>query len=342
VTKTEKQLHIRGIILRWVIPLGISAIAFFLIFRKLPFSEIVLNIKRINFQVFALATVAFIVSYVFRAACWYILLQRKVAFRDVFFTMGAGYLLNNIFPFRLGEIGRAVMLDDPQGPSALEALSTILIERIFDVFIAAVCVLSMLPRVFGEGLDQAIFFIALGLTTGGLFLLYLAVRFQNAITSWLRRWGEKRRFISTWVEPKVSQALEGLRILNNWKAFTLAFLCLATSWLIAFGEHFIVFRNLYPNPQFWWMIFILGVGAFGAALPAAPSGLGVFEGAIVGGFALLGVDAGIAFTHAIVIHVIFFVYSSLIGLIGLRLRGEAAAAFFDRVLNRSTTIRTAG
>jgi len=342
VTKNEKQRHIRGIILRWVIPLGISAIAFFLIFRKLPFSEIVLNIKRINFQIFALATVAFIVSYVFRAACWYILLQRKVAFRDVFFTMGAGYLLNNIFPFRLGEIGRAVMLDDPQGPSALEALSTILIERIFDVFIAAVCVLSMLPRVFGEGFDQAIFFIALGLTTGGLFLLYLAVRFQNAITSWLRRCGEKRRFISTWVEPKVSKTLEGLKILNNWKAFTLAFLCLATSWLIAFGEHFIVFRSLYPKPQFWWMIFILGVGAFGSAIPAAPSGLGVFEGAIVGAFALLGVDAGIAFTHAIVIHVIFFIYSSLIGLIGLRLRGEAAAAFFDRVLNRSTTIRTAG
>ena len=57
---------------------------------------------------------------------------------------------------------------------------------------------------------------------------------------------------------------------------------------------------------------------------------------------LLGVDAGIAFTHAIVIHVIFFIYSSLIGLVGLRMRGEAAIAFFDRVFNRSTEIRTAG
>lgn len=328
--------------LRWGIPLGLSAIAFFFIFRKLPFSEIVQNLKRINIQVFTLATIAFFVSYVFRTTCWYILLQRKVAYRDVFFTMGAGYLLNNIFPFRLGEIGRAVLLDNPQGPSALEVLSTILVERIFDVFIAAVCVLSMLPRIVSSALDQVVFLIALGLTIGGITLLYLAVRFQNAITSWLRRWGEKRRFIATWVEPKVKKVLEGLKILNNWKAFLLAFLCLAASWLIAFGEHFIVFQSLYPDPQFWWMIFVLGVGAFGAALPAAPAGLGVFEGAIVGAFVLVGVDTGSAFTHAIVIHVIFFVYSSLIGLIGLRLRGEAAAVFFDRVLNRSTTIRTAG
>lgn len=342
MTKVEKQRQFMGNVLRWVIPLAISAIAFVLIFRKLPLSEIVANIKKINLQVFVIATAAFFVSYFCRAACWYILLQRKVAYWDVFFTMGAGYLLNNIFPFRLGEIGRAMLLDDPQGPSALEVLSTILVERIFDVFIAAVCVLSMLPRVVNDDLDQVIFLIAFGLTIGGLILLFLAVRFQNAITSWLRRWGEKKRFIRTWVEPKVNQVLEGLRILKNWKALLLAFLCLAASWVIAFGEHFIVFRSLNPDPQFWWMIFILGVGGFGAALPAAPSGLGVFEGAIVGAFALLGVDTGIAFTHAIVIHVIFFIYSNLIGLIGLRLRGEEAVAFINRVFNRSTEIRTAG
>jgi hypothetical protein len=38
----------------------------------------------------------------------------------------------------------------------------------------------------------------------------------------------------------------------------------------------------------------------------------------------------------------FFTYSSLIGLIGLRLRGEAAIALFNRVINRSTEIKTAG
>ncbi len=48
--------------------------------------------------------------------------------------MSAGYLLNNIFPFRLGEIGRAILLDDPERSPALEVFSSILMERVFDVF----------------------------------------------------------------------------------------------------------------------------------------------------------------------------------------------------------------
>ena len=39
-----------------------------------------------------------------------ILLQNKAPYRRVFLTLNQGYLLNNIFPFRLGELGRAFLL----------------------------------------------------------------------------------------------------------------------------------------------------------------------------------------------------------------------------------------
>ena len=342
MTNNARKSGLLWKILRWLIPLGFSAGAFWLVLREIAFSQIIDNLAKINFRIYLLASLAFFMSYFFRVFCWYLLLRRKVSYKDVFFTMGVGYLLNNIFPFRLGEIGRAVLLDDPPGPSALEVLSSVLVERIFDVFLAAVFVLSMLPRILGESFDHTMILIAFILTIAGLVVLFIAVRFRDCIMNWVKRWGERAIFVKTWIEPKVSQVLEGLTVLNDPRAFLLAFFCLAISWFIAFGENYIIFQSLYPQPPFWWMIFVLSVGAFGAALPAAPSGLGVFEGVMVAAFALLGVGSKTAFTHAIVIHALAFVFTNILGLLGLRLRGEAVIGLYQRVVNRSTENRPAG
>ena len=329
-----------GRILRWVIPLMISAGAIWLVLRELEFPLVMENLGMISWQIYLLASLAYFVSYFFRAYCWYVLLQRQVSYKDVFFTMGAGYLLNNLFPFRLGEIGRAVLLGDPEGPTTLAVLSSVLVERIFDVFWAAVFILAMLPRILGGEFDQTLILFAFILTVIGLAVLYLAARFRKRIEVWLQNWGKKAQFIKNWVTPKVIQVLEGLSVLNQPKAFLIAFGSLGISWLIAFTENYVVFQSLYPDPPFWWMVFVLSVGAFGAALPSAPAGLGVFEGVMVAAFGILGVSSEIAFTHAIVIHALAFFYSNIFGLIGLRMRGEAVVSLYQRVVNRSPNIET--
>ncbi len=325
--------------LRWLVPLGISAGAIWLVFRNVQWSMIVDNLAKISPMTYVWATIAFFLSYFFRVFCWYILLRRKVSYKDAFFTMGAGYLLNNLFPFRLGELGRAVLLDDPEGVSALEALSSVLVERIFDVFLAAVFVLSMVPRLLGQDFDQRLIIMAFLITMLGMIVLYLAARFRLRITTWLERWGEKSELIKRWITPRARKVLEGLSVLNEPRAFLLAFGSLTVSWLIAFLENYIVFQNLYASPPFWWMVFVLGAGAFGAALPSAPSGIGVFEGMTVAAFAVLGIGSTLALTHAIVIHVLSFVITNIIGLIGLRMRGEAVVGLYQRVINRKPKIQ---
>jgi uncharacterized protein (TIRG00374 family) len=146
--------------------------------------------------------------------------------------------------------------------------------------------------------------------------------------------GEKRRFIKIWLAPNIRQILDGLSVLRKPSAFVLAFGSLTLSWVIAFGENFVIFQSLYSEPKFWWMVFVLSAAAFGAALPSAPSGFGVFEGVMVSAFTLININTGTAFTHAIVIHAIAFVFSNIIGLIGLRMRGEAVIALYQRAVHR--------
>lgn len=334
----DKNGHFLGRLLRWLIPLGISAGAIWLVLRDISFSQFISNLSRIGFQTYLLATLAFFVSYSFRVYCWYILMRRKVSYKDAFFTMGAGYLLNNLFPFRLGEIGRAVLLAQPDKVSGLEVLSSILVERVFDVFLAALFVLSMLPRILGGGFDQTLILIAFVVTLVGLIGLFLAAKFRKHIMTWIEKLGNRITFIKTWIAPKAVQVLEGLSVLTNPGAFALAFSALVVSWFIAFGKNYIIFNSLSPNPPFWWMIFVLSAGAFGAALPSAPAGLGVYEGVIVAAFALLGVEADLAFTHAIVTHLLVFIYTNIVGLIGLQMRGEAVVSLYHRVVRRPSEV----
>lgn len=323
-----------GKILRWLIPLAFSGIAFWLIFRQVEFSQLVENLSKIGWRPILLASLFYFLSFFARAFCWYLLLRRKVSFKDAFFTMSAGYLLNNIFPFRLGEVGRALLLDDPERSSALEVFSSVVVERVFDVFLAALFVLAMLPRIMGGTFDQRLILLALILAVVGLVVLFLAARFREQVTRWLEKRGERSRFVKQWLTPKAVQLLEGLSVLGQPGTFLLAFGSLTLSWFLAFGENYIIFSSLHPDPPFWWLIFVLSAAAFGGALPAAPASLGVFEGVMVAAFALLGVDADTAFTHAIVIHALAFGYASIMGLIGLRLRGQAVVNLYQRAVHR--------
>ena len=325
--------------LRWLVPLLISGLAIWLVLREIDFSQFVTNLRLIRWPTFLLASVFYFASYAVRVFCWYILLRRKVSYGDAFFTMGVGYLLNNIFPFRLGEIGRAVFLDDPERISMFEVLSSVVVERVFDVFLAAVFVLSVLPQILGGNYDQRLITVALVTALIGLGVLFLLANNRIRIGTWLDRWGDRSKFLKHWLTPKILHALEGLSVLTTPRVFLLAFFSLALSWGLAFVQNHLIFNNLYSDPPFWWMTFVLSAGAFGAALPSAPAGLGVFEGAVVAAFALLGVGAEVAFTHAIVIHAMTFIYSSLIGLIGLRLRSEVLFTFIQRVLKRAPQVQ---
>ena len=334
MTEAKNQRSL-GKILRWLIPLAISALAIWLVLRQVGLSQVIANLSKIRWQAILLASLVYFLSLFARVFAWYILLHKRVSFKDAFFAMNAGYLLNNVFPFRLGEIGRALLLDRPEGPKAFEVLSSVVMERIFDVFLAAVFVLAMLPRAIGGDFDQRIVWLALALTGVGLVVLFLMARNHERINGWMAKWGERAEWVKTRIAPRVAELLAGLAVLKSPGAFLLAFGSLAFSWVISFGENYIIFNQLYPNPPFWWMIFVLSMAAFGAALPSAPAGLGVFEGVMVAAFALLGVNADLAFTHAVVIHALAILFTGILGLIGLRLQGQALVSLYQRAVHKT-------
>ena len=82
----------------------------------------------------ALAVV--VVTLVLRAYRWGMLFypDRPPLLGKLFSALSIGYLISTILPARLGDVVRAALVGEGKGPRFAQALSTVVVERLLDMF----------------------------------------------------------------------------------------------------------------------------------------------------------------------------------------------------------------
>ncbi|MBT4483103.1 MAG: flippase-like domain-containing protein [Candidatus Latescibacteria bacterium] len=113
----------------------LSAVALYLAFRNVPFTEFVQYIKSINFLwTVPVMAIAFL-SYVFRVYRWAYILSsiRKITFWEAFHPLMIGFMINCVLPGRVGEFARPAILQKKDNIPFSAGLATIVVERVFDV-----------------------------------------------------------------------------------------------------------------------------------------------------------------------------------------------------------------
>lgn len=320
---------------RWLPGLVISVIAIFLLIRFSNWPEVLDAISGIKLGWFIPALIFFMISIGFRALSWMILLQKKVNYGRVFLTLNEGYLLNNIFPFRLGELGRAFLLSETTTLSGFFVLSTIVIERTYDLAIAAGLFLATLPYVFsiesGQSIAVGVFIIGMI----GLFTMFVLARNRSWIKSKLDEFSLHRFVIRDRIVPRIDSLLDGLGVLASFDQFSLSLLLMILSWLFGGLELIFLARSFGVDLEIWMVGFILGMISIGIAIPSAPAGLGVFEAAAVGAFSLLGLSTSTGLAIAFVSHFISITFTGLIGMYGIFRDGESITGLYQHLRNMS-------
>src|SRR5258705_5414282 len=130
---------------RWItIAVGvlISAVAFFFAFRQMNFNEVWAAVTHIQ-PGWALAACVLIgISAFARGVRWSILLQRRLPVMDSFWLWVIGFLFNNVLPLKIGEVARSVLAGRRPGMSFTAVLSSVVVERLFDI-VAVVTLLGI-------------------------------------------------------------------------------------------------------------------------------------------------------------------------------------------------------
>ena len=266
-----------------------------------------------------------------RGFVWRTLLQDKASYRDSFFTINEGYLLNNILPFRLGEIARAFLMARKARLDFWQVVPSILIERALDLSFAVGLFLCTLPFVVGiSWAKQAAMGIGIVVLLG-LGAIYLLARNRLFVLGWLDRVGQRHGVVKKLAGRRVNAFFDGLAIITDGRLFLEALGWESLNWIAGLLQYYLFLWAFFPQPELLWALFALGVGALGIAAPSSPGAIGVFEAVLVGALVVFGLDASPATAYALSMHVISYLFTGLIGGYGLYKDGESLSSLYTRL-----------
>ena len=86
----------------------VSLAALAIVYTLLDKQKFVQAIQQADLRFLLAGILIEVVWLIVRGFVWRTLLQNKASYRDTFISINEGYLLNNILPFRLGELGRGI------------------------------------------------------------------------------------------------------------------------------------------------------------------------------------------------------------------------------------------
>ncbi|MEJ5240472.1 MAG: lysylphosphatidylglycerol synthase transmembrane domain-containing protein [Anaerolineales bacterium] len=316
---------------RWLPGAVISLLLIALILRTVDLPKTLQALRQANYPLLGFAFLLSLLWLALRAVVWRTLLRNRPAYTDVLFTAAEGYLLNNFLPFRLGELGRALILSRKTDLSFGAILPTILVERVVDLGFSALFLLAALPFVLGAAGARTLGWIVGALVLVGLFALYLLARFHQHALAFFHRISQRWPRLQARGGKALEAFLQGLSVITEWRVFLLFLGWMTLNWLLAWLAYFVMTLAYFPQATPIWGLFGLGAAAFGGAIPSLPGAIGTFEGAFGGALTLLSGDPSTALAVALTARLYNYFNSGLLGTLGLARDGESLAHLYAQL-----------
>jgi glycosyltransferase 2 family protein len=267
---------------------------------------------------------------VVRGMVWKTLLPEQVPYKTVFLTLSEGYLINNILPFRLGEVGRAFLLSRKTPLRFWQVFSSILIERALDMAFATALLLSTLGFVVGgDWARQAA--VAVGFVVSiGLIGLYLMARKQEGVFTVFNKLSSRWPVLNRVGGKALPAFLSGLGVLTDGKRFLQAIGWMLFNWMLGVLMYFIYLLAFFPDVRLLWAGFSLGAAALGIAAPSSPGAVGVLELTLVAALSLFNLNPSFAFAFAVTVHLMNYLIIGILGAYALSKDNETMVGLYQQ------------
>ncbi len=306
---------------RWFIfALGVilSLVFLSLALRDLHVGEVWEAMRRANYiWVVPGLTVYFISVYV-RSWRWAYLLRAAKPLRAVrlFPITVIGYMGNDIFPFRLGEVLRAYVLWRREGVNFGTTLTTAVAERLFDGLAMVLFVVLGLLFIPLSALLRPLAMIA-----GGVFLLALVVFLVLAGQPALLR-ALAQRIINAIIPARlrapllglVEGVITGLAVFRNGTEVLTTFGLTLLVWALEVGKYWLVSQAFDLHLTVPAILLMGGTVNLLTALPSLPGYVGTFEMGIKV-LQALGAAADAAGSYILVLHALLWFPIVALGLV---------------------------
>jgi uncharacterized protein (TIRG00374 family) len=263
---------------------------------------------------------------------WHYLLRplKAIPLRALFPVVVIGYMGNNVYPFRAGEVIRAYVLKRNEDVRITASLATIIVERIFDGLVMLMFVFVALPFAPIEQdwlrwivvAGTLVFFGALGV------FLFLAMR--PALARRTYTWVIARILPRPMRQPVGRLAdhfMEGLESLRRPRDLLMTLVTSAFIWLTETTKYWFVMHAFDFQVSFFVLMIMTAVVNLATTLPAAPGYVGTFHGPGIRVLETFRVNHEIAAGYTIVLHAALWLPITLLGFVYLIQQGLSWRSF---------------
>lgn len=291
--------------------LVITAACLILVFYNIDFKELwtaLCSISPLSAVLFAFFTV---IMFLCRAFLWKVVVQKlgKVKLSTMFGGIAIGMLVNNFLPLRAGDIYRPFYIAKKTGFSKTEILSTIIIEKIFDVlFLSLFLLLGILYGLQELKIEKANFFLIIiaVFITIGLVMLFNLERILAFI--------EKIPFIPDRIKVLLTKLLGPLAHIRN--PLVLLQLCFWSLlvWVCIYAS---IVSLLYfkVDVKLIQTAFVLMLFSFlGLLVPSSQGAIGVVQVAFWMALSPFGLSKEEAISLSLVYQGVFYLTTIVLGL----------------------------
>ena len=305
---------------RWQFWLGAAISALFLIIalRNLRLSEVWEAVRTAQYIWIVPGVAVYFFGVWVRTWRWDYLLRpvKQIPIRRLFPVVVIGYMGNNIFPVRAGEVIRAYLLRQREGVSVSTSLATILVERVFDGLVMLMFVFIGLPFTPMPGWLQSMVIAASLLFFGALavfIVLAIKVEWAEAVYGWVIDRVVPSRFRAP-VRGFADRFMAGLYSLRSGRAVLMIFATSVVIWLAETVKYWFVMHAFDFSVPFWILMLMNGIVNLATSIPSSPGYVGTFDAPGIEILTVFGVDRALAASYTLVLHAALWLPITLLGL----------------------------
>lgn len=241
---------------------------------------------------------------------------KPIPVRRLFPVVVIGYMGNNIYPFRAGEVLRAYVLRRREQIPMSGSLATVVVERVFDGLVMLMFVFAALPLAPLPSSEIQTLVVLASLAFFGALVVFFIMAAQPQRFMGLSRWFSDRLLPDRIAAPLLGfleRFLDGLASLRNFRQVMMIFFTSIIIWLLETIKYWFVMHAFDFEVSFFALMLMNGVVNLATTLPSAPGYVGTFDGPGIAVLVLYGIPQSIAAAYTLVLHAALWLPITLLG-----------------------------
>ena len=281
----------------------VATLCLYFAFNQVNIEDIYIALSSADITYIFSAFIATYVTFILRSLRWKILLDspKELKIQKFISTTHIGYFLNNILPFRAGDLARAKLLsNNSSGIKFSFLVGSLVAEKIIDLWIVGLFSIFLILFGFNNvlGLEFSI----------GILLLYIITSFiifgNNSLASKLQKqFSITKNFIDGYLLVSKNKIKLGSISILLWCSFV--------------AYMYTLLKSVNIDLSFQQYIGITVITSIVTSLPIAPAAIGTYHLAVIYFLNLYGIGIDQSQTAAILLHSVFLLYSIILGYIYL-------------------------